>query len=158
MKKKCYRAEYRTPTVGPAAVHSLYCDVFMTQVKFYNCHVKRSEIWFVLPTPGKSTVWTWISCQGTEARGKGASGKFGWYNLIGWFGNYHYHKPLSFTHHSFTDLLSTSSTRNTSKVLGESIATASPLCEDGLKLGLGVKCGMSFSVGSHRSADLWCLN
>ena len=37
----------------------------MTQLKFYNCHVKRSEIWLVLSTPGqrKSTVWTRLSCQ-----------------------------------------------------------------------------------------------
>ena len=34
-------------------------------LKFYNCHVKRSESWLVLPTPEqwKSTVWTRISCQ-----------------------------------------------------------------------------------------------
>ena len=34
-------------------------------LKFHNCHVKRSEIWLVLPTPEqwKSTVWTRISCQ-----------------------------------------------------------------------------------------------
>ena len=46
-------------------VYSLHCDAFKTQLKFYNCHVKRSEIWLVLPTPEqrKSTVWTWISCQ-----------------------------------------------------------------------------------------------
>jgi len=24
----------------------------MTQLKFYDCHVKHSEIWLVLPTPG----------------------------------------------------------------------------------------------------------
>ena len=35
------------------------------QLKFYDCHVKRSEIWLVLPTPGqwKSTVWTQVNCQ-----------------------------------------------------------------------------------------------
>ena len=43
----------------------LYHDVFMIQLKFYNYHVKRFEIWLVLPTARqqKSTVWTWISCQ-----------------------------------------------------------------------------------------------
>jgi len=37
----------------------------MTQMKFHNYHVKRSEIWLVLPTAEqrKSTVWTQISCQ-----------------------------------------------------------------------------------------------
>ena len=44
------------------AVYSLYCDLFMTQLKFYNYHVKHSEIWLVLLNAGqwKSTVW---SCQ-----------------------------------------------------------------------------------------------
>ena len=34
-------------------------------VKFYNCHIKRSEIWLILRTPEqwKSTVWTRVSCQ-----------------------------------------------------------------------------------------------
>ena len=37
----------------------------MTQMQFHNCHVKHSEIWLVLPTPGqrKSTVRTRMSCQ-----------------------------------------------------------------------------------------------
>ena len=36
-----------------------------TTLKYYNCHVKHSESWLVLPTPKqwKSTVWTRISCQ-----------------------------------------------------------------------------------------------
>ena len=27
--------------------------MFKTQLKFYNCHMKRSEIWLVLPIPGQ---------------------------------------------------------------------------------------------------------
>ena len=56
---------------------SAVCQTYMQQydgqlwrnwnstLKFYNCHVKHSEIWLVLPTPEqrKSTVWTQISCQ-----------------------------------------------------------------------------------------------
>jgi len=36
----------------------------MTQMKFHEYHVKRSEFWLVMPTPRqpKSTVWTRISC------------------------------------------------------------------------------------------------
>jgi len=32
------------PSFQAQAVYSLYCSVFMTQLKFYNCHMKRSEI------------------------------------------------------------------------------------------------------------------
>ena len=40
--------------------------MYLWRLKFYNCHMKHSKIWLVLPTPGqwKSTVWTWVSCAG----------------------------------------------------------------------------------------------
>ena len=62
------------------------------------------------------------------------------HNLIGWCANYltctrlPYHKPLSFTHRTFEDLLSTPpvfwSPAINFKLLAESIATASQWCED----------------------------
>ena len=34
----------------------LYCDAFMMQLKFYNCHMKRSEIQMVLPNSSAAEV------------------------------------------------------------------------------------------------------
>ena len=40
------------PQDGYGILIILHCGMFMTQLKFYNCHMKQSEIWLVLPTPG----------------------------------------------------------------------------------------------------------